>query len=144
MVDEKSAVKSAAQTDSKSVNSNNINSNITLSKEEYDALLRKSNRASATTIAKEDLLKALEGGRSIYAASKVLGKSYISIKSAIEKYGIDYKPVPRIKSGVIRKVKSYTLSDDELTIVNSIVFALKNRPQMLDKLKAIAEDAMKI
>lgn len=116
---------------------------VTLTKEEYDALLRSSNRGTACSISKEDLIKALEG-KSLYAASKVLGKSYAAVKNALEKYGIEYKPVERVKSNVHRKVKSYTLSEDETAMVNAIVFALKNRPQLTAEVKALADKCMKI
>lgn len=116
---------------------------VTLSQEEYEALLRKSNVGSASSIKKEDLVKALENN-SMYGAAKALGKSYAAIKNAVEKYGIQYTPVPRVSSGVKRKTKSYTLSDEELGIVNAIVFALKNRPNKLDAIKALADDCMKM
>lgn len=118
-------------------------SKVTLSQEEYEALLRKSNTGLASSIKKEDLIKALEGN-SMYGAAKALGKSYAAVKNAVEKYGIQYTPVPRINSGVKRKTKSYTLSDEELSIVNAIVFALKNRPNKVATIKALADDCMKM
>ena len=123
-------------------NTGNANK-VTLTKEEYDALLRSSGRGASCSISKEDLIKALEG-KSLYAASKVLGKSYAAVKNAIEKYGIEYKPVERPKSTVLRKVKSYTLSEEEMASVNGIVFGLKNRPQFTAEAKALADKCMKI
>lgn len=116
---------------------------VTLSQEEYDALIRKSNASASTSIKKEDLIKALEG-KSLYAASKALGKSYMAVKNAIQRYGIEYTPVPRVASNVNRKSKTYTLSDEELKIVNTIVFALKNRPNKVDAIKALAADCAKM
>lgn len=116
---------------------------VTLTKEQYEALIRKSNTGSAS-ISKEDLTKALADHKSIYGAAKALGKSYATVKNAIDRYGIEYVPVERVKSDVKRKVKSYTLSDDELASVNAIVFALKNRPQMVDEIKALAGKCMAI
>lgn len=116
---------------------------VTLTKEQYEALIRRSNTGSAS-ISKEDLTKALADHKSIYGAAKALGKSYATVKNAIDRYGIEYTPVERVKSDVKRKVKSYTLSDDELASVNAIVFALKNRPQMVDKIKALADKCMEI
>lgn len=117
---------------------------VTLSKEEYDALIRKSNRISSCSIAKEDLIKALDGGKSLYAAAKELGKSYAAVKNALEKYNIDYKPIPRLKSNIQRKTKSYTLSEDELGMMNAIVFALKYRPTVAPAIKELAEKCMKL
>lgn len=116
---------------------------VTLSQEEYDALLRRSNIGSASSIKKEDLVAALKGN-SMYGAAKALGKSYAAVKNAVEKYGIEYTPVPRITSNVKRKTKSYTLSDEEMGYVNAIVFALKNRPNKVDAIKALAADCTKI
>lgn len=116
---------------------------VTLTKDEYDALLRRSNRGASCSISKEDLVKALEG-KSLYAASKALGKSYAAVKNAIDRYNIEYVPIERKKSEIQRKVKSYTLSEEETGIVNAIVFALKNRPQLLDEARAFAEKCMKI
>lgn len=116
---------------------------ITLTQEEYDALIRKSNVGGHTSISKEDLEKALDGN-SLYGAAKALGKSYAAVKNAMEKYGISYTPVVRNNSGIKRKTKSYTLSEEEAPIVNAIVFALKNRPQKADAIKALAADCTKI
>ena len=116
---------------------------VTLTQEEYDELIRKSNSHSSCSISKEDLVKALENN-SMYGASKVLGKSYAAVKSAVEKYGIKYVPVPRTSDGIKRKTKSYTLSEDETAIVNAIVFAIKNRPNKRDAIKALADDCMKM
>lgn len=116
---------------------------ITLTQEEYDALIRKSNLGGHSSISKEDLEKALEGN-SIYGASKALGKSYAAVKNAIEKYGISYTPVVRAKSDVKRQTKSYTLSEVEKGIINNIVFALKNRPAKFDAIKALADDCVKM
>lgn len=116
---------------------------ITLTQEEYDALIRKSNSHASCSITKEDLEKALNGN-SLYGAAKALGKSYAAVKNAIEKYGITYTPVVRTSDGIKRKTKSYTLSEDEMVIVNAIVFALKNRPQKKDAIKALADDCVKM
>ena len=116
---------------------------ITLTQEEYDALVRKSNAGSHSSISREELEKALEGN-SLYSAAKALGKSYAAVKGAVVKYGITYTPVVRTNSGIKRKTKSYTLSEEEMAVVNSIVFALKNRPQKVDAIKALAEDCTKI
>lgn len=116
---------------------------VTLTQEEYEALIRKSNLGGHSSITKDDLVKALEGN-SLYGAAKALGKSYAAVKNAIEKYGITYTPVVRAKSDVKRSTKSYTLSEDEKGIINNIVFALKNRPQKVDAIKALADDCVKM
>lgn len=114
---------------------------ITLSQEEYDALIRKSSAHSSCSISKDKLIEALKGN-SMYGAAKVLGKSYAAVKGAVEKYGIEYTPVVRQSDGIKRKTKSYTLSEDETAIVNALVFALKNRPQLRDSIKAVADKCM--
>lgn len=116
---------------------------VTLTQEEYDALIRKSNVGGHSSIKKEDLEKALEGN-SLYGAAKALGKSYAAVKNAMERFGIAYTPVKRVSDGVKRQTKSYTLSDEEKGIVNAIVFALKNRPNKKDAIKALAADCTKI
>ena len=119
------------------------NDKITLSKEQYDELIRKSSAAGSTSIPKAELLKALEG-KSIYAAAKALGKSYVAVKNAIAKYGIKYEPVARGSSGIKRQSKTFTLSEDEIPVVTAIVFALKNRPQLVDAIKAVADKCMAV
>ena len=116
---------------------------VTLTQEEYDALIRKSNVGGHSSIKKEDLEKALEGN-SLYGAAKALGKSYAAVKNAMERFGISYTPVKRVSDGVKRQTKSYTLSEEEKGIVNAIVFALKNRPAKKDAIKALAADCTKI
>ena len=120
-----------------------VNDKVTLTKEQYEALIRKSSAGNAS-IAKEDLVKALEEHKSVYGAAKALGKSYATVKNAIDKYNIEYVKVERVKSDVKRKPKTYTLSEDELAHVNAFVFALKNRPAMLDEIKAFAAKCTKI
>lgn len=116
---------------------------ITLTQEEYEQLLRKSSSNGTSSISKEDLIKALEGN-SMYGAAKALGKSYAAVKSAVEKYHIEYKPIVRTADGVKRSTKSFTLSEEEKVIINAIVFALKNRPAKVDAIKALANDCMKV
>lgn len=116
---------------------------VTLTQEEYDALIRKSNVGGHSSIKKEDLEKALENN-SLYGAAKALGKSYAAVKNAMERFGISYTPVKRVSDGVKRQTKSYTLSEEEKGIVNAIVFALKNRPAKKDAIKALAADCTKI
>lgn len=138
------AVKAAPKADGANVKVDGAKTQgITLTQEEYDALIRKSNVGGHTSISKEDLEKALDGN-SLYGAAKALGKSYAAVKNAMEKYGISYTPVVRNNSGIKRKTKSYTLSEEEAPIVNAIVFALKNRPQKVDAIKALAADCTKI